>query len=269
MSHHIMRLAAYFFLFFQVFYAYCQGVGNTFVCTQPDGTSEIRNFPCNQTNAQAAIDAQVRKAQLEQKIRNMQEFYQSQQFPTYGNQNQYQKPLQNELYDPAKKESRDYQNQLDKLSIRINYSVDYGEYIPEQIYETEDGENSADYERRIQKYFDDNATTAQKTLIFAKKTAWTAAQGAKDASSAVGRIFGYSDYCECIIEEMQEVQNDITAKAVKKDCNDNFSSLSCDSKKGDWFGLKNSDECISRYAKTISSQDGVKEVSNVCKKLYN
>lgn len=80
-------------------------------------------------------------------------------------------------------------------------------------------------------------------------------------------IFGYENYWDCILGEMPEVQNDVAAYAVARDCNLKHPSRSVTERRFTFLGF-NRTECIKKYAKKTSSRVAAAQISMACANLY-
>ncbi|WP_200377151.1 DUF4124 domain-containing protein [Thiocystis violacea] len=156
---------------------------------------------------------------------------------------------------------RQYETTIAEASMKNQYGSDV---VPSGYYNFLPGESVEDYKERIRKYFEEHATFADKASLSIDK----ASSGIGSSIKDVAGFFDYSDYCDCIIEEMAGTQNDVAAKSVISECKKQASEFSCENKKGSWFGIKNKDECITKHARAVSSPVGAKEIQKVCGRAY-
>lgn len=84
---------------------------------------------------------------------------------------------------------------------------------------------------------------------------------------AQARLKNAPNFWECILEEMQDVDNDLVAKKINNACREkapNRSSKDLSS----MFGIKTDDECIVRYARNSSSKFAASQIKRSCQMLY-
>ena len=84
---------------------------------------------------------------------------------------------------------------------------------------------------------------------------------------AQARLKNAPNFWECILKEMQDVDNDLVAKKISNACREkapNRTSKDLSS----MFGIKTDDECIVRYARNSSSKFAVSQIKRSCQMLY-
>lgn len=84
------------------------------------------------------------------------------------------------------------------------------------------------------------------------------------SAAAFPRLFGPSNYWECILDEMPGIKNDPAAIEVIRQCRKEFPNSSNVEKKISLFGTKTAGE----YGSDISNPRGAKMVRAACYRLY-
>ena len=87
------------------------------------------------------------------------------------------------------------------------------------------------------------------------------------SGSAEAGLFGYSDQCECILNKMDGVHNDIAAGMIVLECRKEFSDKKCKSRTNSFFSMSFR-ECISKYGKNVSGEFAVNAVMGMCRRIY-
>jgi len=87
-------------------------------------------------------------------------------------------------------------------------------------------------------------------------------------TNAFSGLFGPSNMWECILEEMPEVKNDVSAKQVMIACRKKFPDDSTVYKKNPMIGIKSADECILKYVKEVENELAARYIVRACYKLY-
>ncbi|WP_417914019.1 hypothetical protein [Candidatus Electronema sp. JM] len=80
--------------------------------------------------------------------------------------------------------------------------------------------------------------------------------------------FGPSNYFECILDKMPGVKNDTVASETMQICRKEFPNQSEVKKKSAIIGIKNSSECVLKYAKDETSPLSARLIKAACYKLY-
>ena len=80
-------------------------------------------------------------------------------------------------------------------------------------------------------------------------------------------IFGYRDFCDCVLKEMDGVYNDRAAGFVILECQKKFSDRRCKSRKNSFFSISVR-ECILRHGKNISGAVAESAVAGMCVRVY-
>ena len=84
---------------------------------------------------------------------------------------------------------------------------------------------------------------------------------------AQAKLKNAPNFWECILKEMQDVDNDLVAKRINNACREkapNRTSKDLSS----MFGMKTDDECIVQYARNSSSKFAVSQIKKSCQMLY-
>jgi hypothetical protein len=84
---------------------------------------------------------------------------------------------------------------------------------------------------------------------------------------AQARLKNAPNFWECILKEMQDVDNDLVAKKINNACREkapNRTSKDLSS----MFGIKTDDECIVQYARNSSSKFAASQIKRSCQMLY-
>ncbi len=118
-----------------------------------------------------------------------------------------------------------------------------------------------DFDRRVQEYL---KKTGENPLAN-----W---QPPPDNKKAEGGWFtgwfGPSNYFECILAKMPGVKNDTVASEMMQICRKEFPNQSEVKKKSSIIGIKNSSECVLKYAKDETSPLSARLIKAACYKLY-
>lgn len=82
--------------------------------------------------------------------------------------------------------------------------------------------------------------------------------------------FGPDNYWECLLDNMREVQSDIIAEEVIKNCKSTFPfhKRVFVEKKRPWFGVKTASQCVLKYGKNTPSEIAARHIQAACYKLY-
>lgn len=80
--------------------------------------------------------------------------------------------------------------------------------------------------------------------------------------------FGPSNFDECILDRMPGVKNDTVASETREICRKEFPNQSEVKKKSAIIGIKNSSECVLKYAKDETSPLSARLIKTSCYKLY-
>ncbi|MCW5206571.1 hypothetical protein VU08_06550 [Desulfobulbus sp. F5] len=80
--------------------------------------------------------------------------------------------------------------------------------------------------------------------------------------------FGPSNFDECILDRMPGVKNDTVASETREICRKEFPNQREVKKKSAIIGIKNSSECVLKYAKDETSPLSARLIKTSCYKLY-
>ena len=82
--------------------------------------------------------------------------------------------------------------------------------------------------------------------------------------------FGHDNYWECLLEKLDDVQNDTVAQEAIDSCKNiyPFYERTFVEKKSSWFGIKTADECAIKYGKRVESEIAARYIQSACYKLY-
>jgi hypothetical protein len=75
------------------------------------------------------------------------------------------------------------------------------------------------------------------------------------------------NYWECILKRMEDNDNDVVARKIKRECLIKAPNKS-EKDKSSFFGISNSNNCLVTHGKSSASNLAVKEIKYACKMLY-
>lgn len=82
--------------------------------------------------------------------------------------------------------------------------------------------------------------------------------------------WGASNIYECLLDNLPEVKNDPAAIEIYKKCKKDYPTTPFYIKKKEpIFGVKTAGECVTKYAKDVTSPKGAIWIRASCYKLYN
>ena len=77
-------------------------------------------------------------------------------------------------------------------------------------------------------------------------------------------LFGYPDFCDCVLHQIQGVRNDIAASFVVLSCNN---EKKCKSRKDSWFAMT-FEQCIVKYGRDVQGELATNLVAVACAASY-
>lgn len=81
-------------------------------------------------------------------------------------------------------------------------------------------------------------------------------------------LFGPSNYYECILDEMPEVQSNHDADQISRMCRKDYPDRSDVEMKEPIFGVKTVSECVEEYGKDVLSDSATSFIRSACRRLY-
>ncbi len=88
-------------------------------------------------------------------------------------------------------------------------------------------------------------------------------------TSEAGFLFGPYNYAECILERLEDVQNDLVAISETSECRKEFPDSTPPLKISPFlFGPKTVAECVAEYAESTPSSYAANQIREACFQLY-
>lgn len=75
------------------------------------------------------------------------------------------------------------------------------------------------------------------------------------------------NYWECILKNMENIDNDIVAKKIRDGCREKAPNRSSKNNSS-MFGINNADKCVVEFGKSSASNFAAKEIRRACEMLY-
>jgi len=75
------------------------------------------------------------------------------------------------------------------------------------------------------------------------------------------------NYWECILKNMENIDNDIVARKIRDECQEKAPNKSSKNNSS-MFGINNADKCVVEFGKSSASNLAAKEIRHACEMLY-